>query len=41
MTLVIPVVPVDDDTLDQDDGLTSTVNKLHFPQESAAEGTVD
>ncbi|KAH9547570.1 hypothetical protein CY35_11G040100 [Sphagnum magellanicum] len=36
MTLVIPVVPVDDDTLDQDDGLTSTVDKLHFPQESAA-----
>ncbi|CAK9196485.1 unnamed protein product, partial [Sphagnum troendelagicum] len=36
MTVVIPVVPVDDDTLDQDDGLTSTVDKLHFPQESAA-----
>jgi hypothetical protein len=41
MTLIIPVVPVDDDTLDQDDGLTSTVNKLHFPQESASKGMVD
>jgi hypothetical protein len=41
MTLIIPVVPVDDDTLDQDDGLTSTVDKLHFPQESAAKGMVD
>jgi len=38
-TLVIPVVPVeDDDTPDRDDGLTSAVDRLHFRQESATKG---
>jgi len=35
-TLVIPVVPVEDDvTPDPDNGLKLAVDKLHFPQESA------
>jgi len=41
-TLVIPVVPVeDDDTPDRDDGLTSAVDRLHFRQESATKGRLD
>jgi hypothetical protein len=38
-TLVIPVVPVEDDaTPDPDNGLKLAVDKLHFTQESAMTG---